>query len=108
MQGCLTLEVQLKYTKDAYFGPRPWWKKGEDLQFSRRHKAAYFIRKGEDAVSLRCVVAQLYQQPQSVSNSTNYKFVIEINYFHFPLAFGALFKVHGFGLSSVTEGLSIF
>lgn len=90
------------------FDPDHGKKKGEDPQFSHRCREVYFIRNGEDAISFRCVVAQLYQQPQSVSNSTNYKFVIKINFFNFPLAFGAVFRVHGFGLSSVTEGLSIF
>lgn len=90
------------------FDPDYGEKKGEDLQFSHRRRATYYMRKGEDAVSLRYEVAQLYQQPQSISNSSNYKFVIKINHFNFPTAFGTVFRGHGFGLSSVTEGLSIF
>lgn len=66
--------------------------------------------EGKAAFLLWCVVAQLYQQPQSIIQYLydNYIFVVKIICFHFPLAFGAVFRVHGFGLSSAIKGLSIF
>jgi len=54
MQGCLTLEVQLEYTKDAYLGTRPWGTKGEDLQFRHSHRASHFTRRERMPSLVRC------------------------------------------------------